>query len=144
MPARTARATWEGSVMDGKGTITAESGAVDAASSLAARAGEGASATNPEELIAAAHAGCFAMQLSALLTQAGNPPERIDATAKVHLFKVDPGFRIKRIDLNVRARVPGIDEDTFRQTAQQAKETCPVSVALGGVDEITLEASLES
>ena len=143
MPARTARATWEGSVMDGKGTISAESGAVDAPMSLPSRAGEAITPTNPEELVAAAHAGCFSMQLSALLTQAGNPPERIETTARVHLAKVEAGYRIPKIELTTRARVPGIDADAFRQAAQQAKETCPVSVALGGVDEITLDATLD-
>jgi osmotically inducible protein OsmC len=144
MPARIGQATWEGSVTDGKGTISTESGAVDAPSSLAMRTGEGVSATNPEELIAAAHAGCFSMMLSALLSNAGNPPERIDTTAKVHLAKLDTGLRINKIELTTRVRVPGIDDAAFQQTAQEAKVACPVSVALGGVDEITLQATLVS
>lgn len=144
MPVRIAQATWEGSVTDGKGTITAESGAVDAANSLAMRTDEGVSATNPEELIASAHAGCFSMMLSALLSKAGNPPERIDTTAKVHLAKLDTGLRITKSELTTRARVPGIDDAAFQQIAQEAKAVCPVSVALAGVDEITLQATLES
>lgn len=144
MPVRIAQATWEGSVTDGKGTITAESGAVDAPNSLAMRTGEGVSATNPEELIASAHAGCFSMMLSALLSKAGNPPERIDTTAKVHLAKLDTGLRITKSELTTRARVPGIDDGTFQKVAEEAKVACPVSVALAGVDEITLQATLES
>jgi len=144
MPARVAQATWEGSVTDGKGTITSESGVVDAANSLAMRTGEGVSATNPEELLAAAHAGCFSMMLSGLLSKAGNPPDRIDTTAKVHLAVSDAGLHINKVELTTRARVPGIDDAAFQQTAQQAKEVCPVSVALAGVDEITLQATLET
>lgn len=144
MPVRTAHATWEGSVTEGKGTVTAESGAVDAPNSLAMRTGEDVSATNPEELIAAAHAGCFSMMLSALLTKAGNPPERIDTTAKVHLAKLEGGLRITKSELSTRARVPGIDDGTFQKVAEEAKAACPVSVALTGLDEITLQATLES
>jgi lipoyl-dependent peroxiredoxin len=144
MPVRTAQATWEGSVTDGKGTITAESGAVDAASSLAMRTEDGVSATNPEELIAGAHAGCYSMMLSALLTQAGNPPERIDTTARIHLAVSESGLRITKSELTTRARVPGIDDTTFQKVAQEAKSACPVSVALAGLDAITLQATLES
>jgi osmotically inducible protein OsmC len=144
MPTRTAQATWEGSVTDGKGTITSESGAVDAPSSLALRTGEGVSATNPEELIAAAHAGCFSMMLSALLSKAGNPPDQINTTAKVHLAKLESGLKIDKVELTTRARVPGLAAAAFQQTAQDAKNQCPVSVALAGVDEITLQATLES
>lgn len=143
MPVRTAQATWEGSVTDGKGTITSQSGAVDAANSLSMRTDEGVSATNPEELIASAHAGCYSMMLSALLTKAGNPPERIDTTARIHLAVSDSGLRITRSEITTRARVPGIDAAAFQQVADDAKRLCPVSVALAGVDEITLEATLE-
>lgn len=144
MPVRTAQASWEGSVTDGKGTITSESGTVDAANSLAMRTEEGVSATNPEELIASAHAGCFSMMLSALLTQAGNPPERIETTVRVHLSVSDSGLRITKSELSTRARVPGMDDTNFQQVAQEAKRTCPVSVALAGVDEITLQATLDN
>ena len=143
MPVRTAQATWEGSVTDGKGTITSQSGAVDAANSLAMRTEEGVSATNPEELIASAHAGCYSMMLSALLTKAGNPPERIDTTARIHLAVSESGLRITKSEITTRARVPGIDDGAFQQVADDAKRLCPVSVALAGVDEITLEATLE-
>ena len=144
MPVRIAQATWEGSVTGGKGTITSESGTVDAANTLGMRTEEGVSATNPEELIASAHAGCFSMMLSALLTQAGNPPERIDTTARIHLAVSESGLRITKSELSTRARVPGMDDAAFQKVAQEAKRACPVSVALAGLDEITLEATLES
>ncbi len=144
MPVRTAQATWEGSVTDGKGSITSESGTVDAANTLAMRTEEGVSATNPEELIASAHAGCFSMMLSALLTQAGNPPERIDTTARIHLAVSEAGLRITKSELSTRARVPGMDDANFQKVAQEAKRACPVSVALAGLDEITLQATLDS
>ena len=143
MPVRTAQATWEGSVTDGKGTITAESGVVDAANSLSMRTEDGVSATNPEELIACAHAGCYSMMLSALLTGAGYPPERIDTTARIHLAVNDDGLRIVKSELTTRARVPEVDDTAFQRLAQEAKSACPVSVALAGLDDITLQATLE-
>ncbi|MGH9008461.1 MAG: OsmC family peroxiredoxin [Acidimicrobiia bacterium] len=144
MPVRTAQASWEGSVTDGKGTITSESGTVDAANTLAMRTDEGVSATNPEELIASAHAGCYSMMLSALLTKAGSPPERIDTSARIHLAVSQSGLRITKSELTTRARVPGLDDAAFQQIAEEAKKACPVSVALAGLDEITLQATLES
>jgi osmotically inducible protein OsmC len=102
--------------------------------------GEGAG-TNPEELIGAAHAGCFSMALSAQLSQAGTPPARIHTTAKVHLIKNPDGFAISRIDLDTEAEVPGVDAAAFEQAAQAAKSGCPVSKALAGT-EIHLTAKL--
>jgi osmotically inducible protein OsmC len=142
MPVRSADAQWEGSLQDGKGTMRLASGAYEGQYSFASRFEEG-TGTNPEELIAAAHAGCFSMALSAALGRAGHTPNRIATTAKVHLDKGDSGFRITRIDLATDADVPGIDDATFQDIAKTAKETCPVSVALAG-PEISLAATLVS
>ena len=140
MPKRTAEAQWEGSLQDGKGTMRFGSGAFEGQYSFASRFEEG-SGTNPEELIGAAHAGCFSMALSAGLGRAGFTPERVSTTATVNLEKGDAGFRISRIDLTTEASVPGIDEATFQEQAQTAKANCPVSQALAGT-EITLQAKL--
>lgn len=141
MPARSADARWEGSITEGKGTMRLGSGAFEGPYSFQSRFEEGAG-TNPEELVGAAHAGCFSMQLSALLTRAGSPPNSIATTASVYLEKAGEGFRIPRIELRTEAEVPGMDEATFREHAEKAKAVCPVSQALGGVDAITLEAKL--
>jgi osmotically inducible protein OsmC len=116
------------------------SGAFDGAYSFSARFEDGAG-TNPEELIAAAHAGCFSMALSAALGRAGHSPRRIATSARVHLDRQEAGFRITRIDLATEAEVPGIDEAAFLEHARGAKENCPVSQALKAV-EIRLEARL--
>ncbi|HEX7050579.1 MAG TPA: OsmC family protein [Longimicrobiales bacterium] len=141
MPVRNASAEWTGSFREGRGTMRLGSGAFEGAYSFGSRFEE-APGTNPEELVAAAHAGCFSMALSAGLSQAGHAPERIETTARAHLEKVDGGFRITVIDLDTRARVPGIDEATFRKYAEDAKENCPVSRLYQGA-EIRLEATLE-
>jgi len=140
MPVRTADAQWEGSLQDGKGIMRLASGAYEGQYSFSSRFEEG-TGTNPEELIAAAHAGCFSMALSAALGRAGHTPNRVATTAKVHLDKGDAGFRITRIELNTEADVPGIDKAAFQEIAETAKQTCPVSVALAG-PEITLNATL--
>ena len=140
MPARTANAVWEGSLQQGKGTMKLGSGAFEGAYSFASRFEEG-TGTNPEELIGAAHAGCFSMALSAELGRAGFTPERIATTANVHLVKDDAGFSIGRIDLQTEGTVPGIDEAQFKEIAENAKKGCPVSRALAGVD-IHLDAKL--
>src|SRR2546430_8767360 len=127
MPVRTADAQWEGSLQDGKGTMRLASGAYEGQYSFASRFEEG-TGTNPEELIAAAHAGCFSMALSAALGRAGHNPNRVATTAKVHLEKGDEGFRIRRVELNTNATVPGIDNKAFQEIAETAKQTCPVSV----------------
>jgi osmotically inducible protein OsmC len=100
--------------------------------------------TNPEELIAAAHAGCFSMALSGELGRAGHDPESVETTATVHIEKADPGFKITRIELDTEARVPGIDDADFQKAAEAAKEGCPVSQALAAVGEISLHARLAS
>jgi lipoyl-dependent peroxiredoxin len=143
MAARKGTARWEGPFREGSGTVRVGSGAFEGPYSARSRFEEGPG-TNPEELIAAAHAGCFSMALSLALGQAGHPPESIDTDATVHIERDGDGFSIKRIDLVTRARVPGIDEAAFRDTAQAAKAGCPVSKALAAVPEITLDATLES
>jgi lipoyl-dependent peroxiredoxin len=140
MPARTADAQWEGSLQDGKGTMRFGSGAFEGQYSFSSRFEEG-TGTNPEELIAAAHAGCFSMALSGGLSRAGHPPTRVHTSARVHLEKGDAGFSITTIELDTEAEVPGIDEATFQDQAATAKAGCPVSRALAGVD-IKLNARL--
>lgn len=142
MAARKATAHWEGSIREGGGSVRLGSGAFEGPYSFSSRFEDG-SGTNPEELIGAAHAGCFSMALSLVLGEGGHPPESIDTEATVHLVREGEGFTINRIDLVTRARVPGIDQAAFEQAAQGAKENCPVSKALAG-PEITLEATLES
>ena len=140
MPERTATARWEGGLKDGKGSMRLGGGAFEGQYSFSSRFEEGVG-TNPEELIAAAHAGCFSMALSAGLERAGHPANSVDTTARVHLSPADGGFRISRIDLTSTAEVPGIDAAAFSEQAEAAKQNCPVSKALAGVD-ITLEAKL--
>jgi lipoyl-dependent peroxiredoxin len=136
-----AAATWQGDLMGGSGNVRVASGAFpEQALTWRARAESRESGTSPEELIAAAHAGCFAMALSFGLANAGHPPEQLDTSAAVR-FQAGPG--ITSIHLTVRGRVPGLDPGAFEQAAEQAKANCPVSKALSGVPEITLEASLE-
>src|SRR5256885_5962574 len=126
MPTRNSEAVWEGDLKSGKGTMKLGSGAYQGAYSFASRF-ESGTGTNPEELIAAAHAGCFSMALSHGLAQAGFTPKRVHTVAKVHLEKAGGGFAIPRIELQTDAEVPGISEDVFRQQAESAKQNCPVS-----------------
>lgn len=140
MPARRANAVWEGGLKDGKGRMRLGSGAYEGAYSFSSRFEEGAG-TNPEELIGAAHAGCFSMALAAGLEKAGLRPRRIQTEARVHLEKAAEGFRIGRIELQTEGDVPGLDDKKFREHAENAKKGCPVSKALAGV-EITLDAKL--
>lgn len=136
-----ADATWRGDLMGGSGTVRVASGAfAEQALTWRARAESRETGTSPEELIAAAHAGCFAMALSFGLAQAGHAPERLDTSARVGF---QPGEGITGIHLTVRGRVPGLDEEGFRQAAEAAKAGCPVSKALAAVP-ITFEASLSS
>jgi osmotically inducible protein OsmC len=140
MAKRTASAVWEGTLREGKGTVKLGSGAFEGAYSFASRFEEG-TGTNPEELIGAAHAGCFSMALAAGLTRAGFSPKRISTTASVSLEKVGEAFKITRIELNTEAEISGIDESAFAEQAETAKKNCPVSQALAGT-EITLQAKL--
>ena len=141
MPVRSADAVWHGNLRGGEGTMKMASGAYEGQYSFSSRFEEGPG-TNPEELIAAAHAGCFSMALAAGLAGAGYEPQRVSTTANVHLTKGDAGFSITKIVLVTEAEVPGIDESAFQEQAEQAKKGCPVSQALGGVDEIEVDATL--
>ncbi len=143
MPKRTADARWEGDLASGNGTMHLGTGSWTGPYSAKSRFEEG-EGTNPEELIAGAHAGCFSMAFAHELAQAGHTPEAVETTAEVHLNPADGGFAINRIDLTTRARVPGIDEQEFQRIGEAAKAGCPVSKALGGVPEINLDATLES
>ncbi len=141
MPVRKANAVWEGGLRDGKGLMRLSSQAFEGPYSFPSRFEEGPG-TNPEELIAAAHAGCFSMALAASLEREGFPPKRVSTEARVHLGMVEGKATITRIELLTEAEVPGITLDKFQEIAQAAKEGCPVSRALAGVKEITLEARL--
>lgn len=141
MPARAASAEWNGSLREGKGTMKMASGAYQGPYSFASRF-ESGTGTNPEELIAAAHSGCFSMAFSAGLGKAGFTPTSVKTTATVHLDKMGEGMGIVRIDLDMTAQVPGIDEKTFMEVAEGAKKGCPISKALAAVPEITLKAKL--
>ena len=140
MATRTASGVWEGTLKQGKGTVKLGSGAFEGAYSFSSRF-ENGTGTNPEELIGAAEAGCFSMALSANLEKAGHPPKHISTTASVTLETVGGGPKITSINLKTEADVPGIDEAKFRETAEQTKKTCPVSVALSAT-QINLEAKL--
>jgi len=140
MPTRTSSALWEGTLRDGAGTMKVGSGAYEGPFTFLSRF-ESGPGTNPEELIAAAHAGCFSMALSNALTQAGHPPTSVSTSATVHLDRVEGGFGITRIDLDTVGVVPGLDGAEFEEYAQQAKAGCPVSKALAAV-EISLTARL--
>jgi lipoyl-dependent peroxiredoxin len=138
---RRSRAAWQGGVEDGGGTIRLGSGAFEGAYSLRARTADESPDTNPEELIAAAHAGCFTMSLSNELTEAGHPPAQLDTTATVYLEGRDDGFVIPRIDLEVTGDVPGIDQAEFERLAGEAERGCPVSKVLAAA-QINLDARL--
>jgi len=140
MAARTSEAEWKGNLTQGKGTMKLGSGAYEGQYSFASRFESGVG-TNPEELIAAAHAGCFSMALSAGLGKGGFTPTRIHTKATVHLEKVGEGFSITRIELDTEAEVPGIDAAGFAKFADAAKAGCPVSRVLAGA-QIRLHARL--
>ncbi len=140
MPRRKAHARWEGSLKEGKGQVDFGNGTFKAAYSFTSRFEDG-TGTNPEELLGAAHAGCFAMALSLILGKAGFRPDYVDATAHVTVSPQDGGFRITRSHLVCEAKVSGIDSAAFMQHAHAAKAGCPVSQALAGT-EITLDAKL--
>ena len=138
---RSASAVWIGGLKDGRGTISTESGVLsDAQYSFGTRFEEG-KGTNPEELIAAAHAGCFSMALSAQLNNAGKTAERIETRAAVTLLKTNEGFTVTAVHLQVRAKVPGASPQDFQEAADNAKNGCPISRLLKA--EITMDAKLE-
>jgi len=142
MPTSRASAVWEGKLKDGKGSFKAGSGAFSGPYTFATRF-EGKQGTNPEELIAAAHAACFSMALSAGLEKAGKPAARVETTAACTIDMVAGAPQITKMELKVRGRVPGLDQAAFQIAADEAKRGCPVSKALAGIPQITLDAKLE-
>jgi osmotically inducible protein OsmC len=141
MTSRDGSAEWHGDIRGGSGTITVGDGVFEGPFSYDSRFAEG-TGTNPEQLIAAAHAGCFTMALSNILSNAGHAPESLRTTARIQLRNIDGAPTLVRVDLTVEGRVPGIDEQEFQGWAEQAKTGCPVSRALAGIPEIVLTAKL--
>lgn len=139
MPTRSSRAQWSGDLKGGRGTMTVGRGAWEGSYSFRSRFEDG-EGTNPEELLAAAHAGCFSMALSNILAQAGHAPESVRTRADVHLEMGENGPWIPRVDLHLEAKVPGIDESELREHAEAAKKGCPVSKLFRA--EISLDAKL--
>jgi osmotically inducible protein OsmC len=141
---RRGEATWSGSLTEGSGTVSlATTGVVSGLPvTWASRTEEHGGKTSPEELIAAAHAACFSMALANGLAKAGSPPEKLDVTAISSFDKVEAGFRLTTMALEVRGSVPGLDADAFEQAAEEARTGCPVSNALAGNVEITVKAAL--
>lgn len=142
---RRAEARWSGPLTTGSGTVSAVSSNVftDLPVSWAARTESPEGMTSPEELVAAAHAACFSMALSAALARAGTPPERLDVSAEVTFDKVDAGWRVASSAITVRGQVPGASDDDFRAAAEATRDGCPISVALAGNVQLSVEASLE-
>ncbi len=141
MPVRKSEAQWSGDLKSGGGTMKLGSGAYEGKYTFKSRMEDG-SGTNPEELIAAAHAGCYSMALSHMLSEGGHPPTKIHTSAQVDFGPVPGGFSINKITLTVEGSVPGIDAAKFKELAEQAKAGCPVSKALAAVPEIVLNAKL--
>lgn len=141
MAIRKANAVWNGGLQDGNGTVKLGSGAFEGRYSFASRFEEG-TGTNPEELLGAAHAGCFAMQVAAALGRAGFAPKRVASEARVQMLKGEAGFAITRIELDCEAEVPGLDAATFAQHAEAAKANCIISKALSPDIEVVLTARL--
>lgn len=141
MPVSTAHANWNGDIPTGSGQFTAGGGSISGGVTYKSRFEEGPG-SNPEQLIAAAHASCFSMALASTLAGAGFPPESIETDAAVTLRPIDGVPTILKIELVTQGRVAGVDEATFHEYAEQAKANCPVSRALAGVPEITVQATL--
>ena len=141
---RNVTVNWAGSIMEGKGQMKAGSGAFDLPVSFPRRVGDAQGVTSPEELMAAAHAACYAMAFSNTLDKAGSPPERLHVTAVCSLDRVDGKMKIVSMDLNVQGVVPGKTQAEFEELAKTAEQGCPVSNALRGNVEIRLTAALES
>jgi len=143
MAVRNGSAEWRGDLQSGAGTVSVGDGVFEGQYSFASRFEDG-TGTNPEQLIAAAHAACFSMALANILTQDGHVPESVSTRANIQLRNVDGAPTLTRVDLETEGRVPGIDQGEFRQYADQAKQGCPVSRALAGIPEIALSATLVS
>ena len=141
MATRNGSAQWNGNLKDGSGRLTVGDDVWSGDYSFASRFEDG-DGTNPEELIAAAHAACFSMALANIMAEHGHPAESVRTTARVHLRPTDAGPTIQRIDLDTEGRVPGIDQEHFAEHAKEAKAGCPVSRALAGVEEMNLSAKL--
>jgi osmotically inducible protein OsmC len=142
MPARKAEAKWNGNLREGSGTLSLESGAYNGPYDFRSRFEQGG-ATNPEELLGAAHAGCFTMAMTAALTRENITATSLHTTATVHLESTSAGPTVTKIELVTRGQVPGIDQAKFEQVAQGAKQNCAISRALASVATITLDAKLE-
>jgi lipoyl-dependent peroxiredoxin len=143
MATRNASAQWQGNLMEGDGKMALGSGAWEGPFTFKSRFEDG-QGTNPEELIGAAEAGCFTMQLAHNLSEAGHVPESVQTQTKVHIRNIDGNPTISQIDIVTRARVQGVDDATFQEMANETKEACIISRALGGVGNITVDATLES
>ena len=141
MASRNGSAHWEGDLSGGNGTVTVGEKAWTGNYSFKSRFEDG-EGTNPEELLAASHAGCFTMAMSLFLTTEGHPPESLDTKVKTHLRQVEGAPTITKAEIEVTGSVPGIDQDQFQQYAEQAKEQCVISRALAGVQEMTVTATL--
>jgi lipoyl-dependent peroxiredoxin len=140
---RTANAEWQGDLMSGSGKVSTQSRVVDDATvKWSSRAEQADENTSPEELIAAAHATCVSMALANILAQAGTPPQRLETQATATFEQVGEGFRFTTMKLTIRGQVEGVDEDGFRQAAEGAKENCPVSQALKGNVDVSVDAAL--
>jgi osmotically inducible protein OsmC len=140
---RTANAVWEGDLFGGSGTVSTQSGVVDNATvKWSSRAEQADQNTSPEELIAAAHATCISMALANVLAQAGTPPQRLETEATSTFEQTGDGFRLTTMRITMRGQVEGIDENGFREAAENAKENCPVSQALKGNVDVSVDASL--
>ncbi|ALI98129.1 OsmC family peroxiredoxin [Rufibacter tibetensis] len=142
MANNTGTGVWQGGLKDGKGTVSTQSGTLDARYSFGTRFEEDVTGTNPEELVGAAHAGCFSMFLSSLLENAGKKATSVRTQAKVHLGQENGPF-IRKIDLTTEVEAPGLSNDELQELAQKAKEGCPISKALASVPEMTLSATLK-
>lgn len=142
---RRAEVTWTGDLVKGSGQLSLQSSGMarEVPVTWASRTEAPDGKTSPEELLAAAHASCYAMALSAALGRRGSPPERLDVTAVASLERADSGIRVSAVDLTVRGRVPGLDEPTFQEVARAAEQACPISNAIRNNVEIRLNASLE-
>jgi lipoyl-dependent peroxiredoxin len=143
---REASASWQGDLLSGQGAVTASTTGVfsELPVTWAARTEEPAGMTSPEELLAAAHASCFSMACSAQLARRGTPAERLDVTVAISADKLDAGWTVQSARITVRGRVPGATEESFRESAEAAKDGCPISRALKGNVELSVEATLES
>ena len=144
MATRNGSAVWRGDLQGGEGRITVGNGAHEGPFSFTSRFEDEEQGTNPEELVSSAQAGCFTMQLSGLLSKEGHAPEELKTDVRAQLRNIDGAPTITKLDIRTRGRVPGIDQAEFERIANEAKETCVISRALRGVDEMTLEATLES